>query len=217
MLAESGDGVVAEDGGVEGVAAQVRVGGRVRLLSEVLDLPRGDGDGAHLGQIDVRRVDHHRRVDSLEGPGLGHEDLAAASLLTRRAHDHDPSAGGVGEGGGGQAGPEPGGGDDVVAAAVPDAGQGVVLAEHGDRRPLAAGASCEGGLQTEGAALHVEAGVGEGSAEDVGREALLEQQLGPVVDAMGRLDEVVGPAVDLFDQPLLGGSQVHMRTLGPLR
>ena len=38
----------------------------------------------------------------------------------------------------GEAGTEPGGGDDVVAARVTDAGQRVVLAEHGDVEALLA-------------------------------------------------------------------------------
>ena len=87
-----------------------------------------------VAQVGAGGVDHHRRVDAVERALLGHEDLAAAALLGRRAEDDDPAAELVGERGGGQPGAEPGGADDVVPAGVADAGQGVVLAQHGDRR-----------------------------------------------------------------------------------
>ena len=134
VLAQRGDVHVAEDGGVEGVAALVGRGGGVGGLALVAHVALLDRDRVHAAQVGTRRVDHHRRVDALEGALLGHEDLAAAPFLGRRAQDQHPPARLLGERGGGQPGPEPGGADDVVAAGVADDRQGVVLAQHRDRR-----------------------------------------------------------------------------------
>ena len=65
-------------------------------------------------------------------------DLAAAALLGRRAEDDDPAAELLGQARRGEPGAEAGGGDDVVPAGVADAGQRVVLAQHGDGRARAA-------------------------------------------------------------------------------
>ena len=48
VLAQGRHRVVAEHGGVEGVASPVREGGGVGALAEVLDFPRGDGYDVHL-------------------------------------------------------------------------------------------------------------------------------------------------------------------------
>ena len=88
-------------------------------------------------QVGAGGVDHHRGVDAVEGPGSDHEDLAAAALLGRGAQDHDPSAAAPRPARRRRARAEPGGGDDVVPAGVADAGQGVVLAQHGDGRARA--------------------------------------------------------------------------------
>ena len=122
VLAQGGHRVVAEHGGVEGVAAPVGEGGGMGLLAEVLDLPGGDGDDVHLEQVETRGMDHHRRVDTLEGARLGHEDLAPAAFLGRGTEDEHPAPDLVGQGRGRQPGAEAGGGDDVVAAPVADAG-----------------------------------------------------------------------------------------------
>ena len=138
VLAEGGHRVVAEDGGVEGVAALLGGGGGVGGPAEVLDLVGGDGDDLGLDEVDAGGVDDQGRVDAVEGAPVAQEDLAPAALLGRRADDVEPAAGLGDDGGRGQGRPQAGGGDDVVAAAVADAGQGVVLAEHRDPGPVAA-------------------------------------------------------------------------------
>jgi hypothetical protein len=95
---------------------------------------RGGEPGAS-GQRPVAGMEHHRRVHPVEDPGVGEPDLARAThLLTGRADDGDRAR---------MAGQRAGhrdrrrggpGRDEVVAAAVPDAGQRVVLREHGDTR-----------------------------------------------------------------------------------
>ena len=60
------------------------------------------------------------------------QDLAAAALLGRRADDLDGQAEVVGDGASARPAPTAVGGDDVVAAGVADAGQGVVLGADRD-------------------------------------------------------------------------------------
>ena len=86
-------------------------------------------------------------MDAVEGAPLEHEDLAAAALLGRGAQHLDGEAQVVGHLGQGQAGTDGGGGDDVVAAGVADAGQGVVLGADGDGERPRAGGGHEGGGQ----------------------------------------------------------------------
>ena len=64
---------------------------------------------------------HQGGVDSLEGPGVGHDDLSTPALLGRGPEDHETTAQLVGHGRRGQARPQAGGGDDVVSAPVADA------------------------------------------------------------------------------------------------
>ena len=71
-------------------------------------------------------------MDAGEGAAFEHEHLAPAALLGRRAEHADRQAELVGHRGQRQAGPDGGGGDDVVPAGVPDVGQGVVLGADGD-------------------------------------------------------------------------------------
>ena len=91
VLPEGGHRVVAEHGGVQRVAPQVREGGGVSRLAEVLDLPRGDGDDVHLEKVLVGRMHHQGGVHTVEGARLPHVDLAAAPLLGRRAEHHEPA------------------------------------------------------------------------------------------------------------------------------
>ena len=74
-----------------------------------------------------------RGVDAGEEPGLGHDHLAADRFFGRRAEDVDaPLAQMRQRRGEPHSGADAGDGDQVVTAAVTDAGQGVVLGEVGD-------------------------------------------------------------------------------------
>ena len=108
-----------------------------------------DGDDVHGHQVHACGVDHHGRVDALEGAPLGQEHLAAAALLGGRPHDDDPPAELLRERRGGEAGAQARRGDDVVPAAVADLGQRVVLAQDGDGGALRTGPRHEGGVDAE--------------------------------------------------------------------
>ena len=88
VLPQGGDVEVAEHGGVEGVATPVREGRGVGGLAGVGGDELLDGDHLHAGQVVAGRVHHQGGVDAVEGALAGHEDLAAAALLGRRA-EHD--------------------------------------------------------------------------------------------------------------------------------
>ena len=51
-----------------------------------------------LGDVLGPGMDHHRRVDAVEGAGLDEPDLAAAALLGGRAEERDAQAELVGHG-----------------------------------------------------------------------------------------------------------------------
>ena len=129
-------------------------------------------------------MDHEGSVDTVEGTRLTHVDLAAAAFLCGGAEDHDSSADVVGEGGGRQPGTEAGRGDDVVAAAVADAGEGVVLTENGDRRTVGSSSRHKRGVEAVRAPLDLQAAALEHVAQQLRREPLLEEQLGVLVDAV---------------------------------
>ena len=80
-------------------------------------------------------MDHEGGVDPGEDPRLEERDLAAAALLGRSA-DHPDAAGKAGTGDGREEGPRARGGrgDQVVAAAVTDPRERVVLGQQRDRR-----------------------------------------------------------------------------------
>ena len=130
----------------------------------------------------------------------------------------------VGQRGGGQAGAEAGGGDDVVAAGVADAGQGVVLAQHGDRRArrtparAANAVSSPAAERVDGQALAL-----EDPGEQVVGEVLLEAELGVRVDLVRHVEQHVGPPVDLGGHAGLGVGSVagsipsRYRSPGPQR
>ena len=88
-------------------------------------------------QVGVGRVHHEGGLDAVEGAAPGHDDLAAAALLGGRAEHGQAAARRVGDGRRRQRRAQPGGGDHVVTAGVADVGQGVVLAQDGDDRPVA--------------------------------------------------------------------------------
>ena len=93
---------------------------------------------------------HHRRVHCVEGSLTRHVYLAGAALFCGRAHDADPSAGGLCHKRSGEAGAQAGGADDVVAARVADTRQRVVFAQHRNCRAGGADAGVEGRLQVVG-------------------------------------------------------------------
>src|SRR5213596_1047246 len=102
-------------------------------------------------------MDHERGIDAVEQTLVDEEDLAAPAFLGRAADDEDATAELVGQARGGQTSAQPGGGDDVVPTGVPEARQGVVLAEDRDRRSRGSRPADERGLDAERRALRLDA------------------------------------------------------------
>ncbi len=137
LLAVQRDALVGQVHRVERVAAHERLGRGVRgdAGERRAQLPAAEED--RLADVVGERVHHQRRVDAVEGALAGHQLLAAAALLGRRAHPHHAAGELLAHRGEREERADAAGRDHVVAAGVADAGQRVVLAEHGDRRPLA--------------------------------------------------------------------------------
>ena len=112
-------------------------------------------------------------------------------------------------------GAETGGGDDVVSARMADAGQGVVLEQHGHGRAVDPGPGREGGVEPVGVALDREPLLLEQAGEEVVGVVLGEVLLGMVVDLVGGGDQGVGPPVDLRADPGLGLLEIHRTKLPP--
>src|SRR5262245_6053021 len=133
---------------------------------------------------------HHRRVHAGEGATLEEQDLAAAALLGRGADDAHGQADVVGDPGRRQAGSHGERRDHVVAAGVPDVGQGVVLGADRDVQRARAGAGDEGGRDVADAALHPEPGRVEGVGQPARGVLLLEGELRSGVDAAAEREQV---------------------------
>jgi hypothetical protein len=71
----------------------------------------------------------------------------------------------------------------------------------------------ERGRQVVGTPRHRQAGALELVGEDLVRRVLLEAELGLRVDLVRHLEQLVGTAVDLVEDPLLQRSDVHPLTL----
>ena len=158
----------------------------------------------------VGGMHHHGRVDVGERALAQHQLLAAASLL-RGGSDHGhPSLCLTGHRGQSQARTQSRGGDDVVAAGMADARQGVVLAHDSHQRTVtSAGPGLEGGVHAVGPALHGQAVPVQHFGEQVVGVVLLEAQFGPLVDAVRHIQQFGGQTVDLRADPSLGFSNLH--------
>ena len=216
MLAQRRHVDVAEHGGVERIATAVRIRRRMRRLAPVADRHLVDCDHVHRQQVGVGGVDHEGGVDAGEGACVDQPQLAAAALLRGRSDHGHPAAELVGQCSRRQPRPQPGGGDDVVAAGVPDGGQRVVLAQDGDRRTGGAGMGLERGVDAPRGAGDAEALILEYLSQQVVGEAFLVAQLGPGVDLVGQVDQDVAAPVDLGGQAGLGVGQVGGGAVHPV-
>ena len=199
VLSQGGDGVVGDDNRVEGVDARFRPAGGVRLFAEVLDAHGGAGEGGRQGDVARPRVDEHCRVELVEGAATGHYRLAAVDLLRRRADGRDAPArlrqnATHRDRGAGRAG-----GDEVVAAGVAEAAEGIVLGEEGDARSLFAAGGAKGGREVAEGAFDAEVVLLQVVAEPAAGLLFLEAGLGVVVDAVAEVDESVPLRLDLVD------------------
>src|SRR5687768_8552536 len=149
-------------------------------------------------------MDHHRRVHAVEGAALEHEDLAAAALLGRRAEHLHRDAEVVGQRSQRHSRAHARGGDDVVAARVPDAGQRVVFGADADHKRAAACRRHKGGGQVAHARLDVEPPVRQQLGTPCGGTLLLEAELGVGVDPVAEIDQLPFDEADHLASGRLG-------------
>ncbi len=131
-----------------------------------------------------------------ERAALEHEHLAAAAFLGRRAeHPHgEPEV--VRHCGQREPGSDSSGGNDVVAAGVPDVRQRVVLRAHGHDQLPVAYLGLERRRQVVDALVHGEPPGTQGLGDGPGRCGLREAQFGRGVDRVAQRDELVQVPVD---------------------
>ncbi len=189
VLAQRGDVVVAEHGRIQGVSPRLRCRRGVRGSPVVGHLELLDGDGAEAREVHPRWVHHERSIDALERPLLGQDDLASATLFAGGTQDDHGPAQLLGDRRRSDPGTDAGGADDVVAAGVPDAGEGVVLAQHRDPWPTAADDRFERRVHAVRPAGDGDPGAFEHRAQHLVGMVLLESQLGVFVDAVRRLEQ----------------------------
>ena len=166
-------------------------------------------------------VEHESRVNVLENAGLCQNGLAAAAFLGRGAH-HQDGAGDLGPGAvQGHGRPHRGRGDEVVAAAVTDFGQGVVFSQKGQLgfarfNPLGPGA--KGGFHASHGRFRLKILFGQDIRSASYRPAVLDRRFpGFRISALGQADNLLGQTFHIFQYPLfdLGKTSagiVHFRT-----
>ena len=102
---------------------------------------------------------------------------------------------------------DPGRGHRVVAAAVAEARQRVVLGEDADPRPVPAPAAgqpaADGRREAAGRMLHREAVAGDGLGDPARRLVLLERRLRVGVDPVGQVEDLVAGGLDGRGDPAL--------------
>ncbi|MDI2021095.1 hypothetical protein PJL18_01613 [Paenarthrobacter nicotinovorans] len=90
MLPECCDALVGGHDGIEGIAAHVRGRRSVGRNAMEGDLHVADRQGGKRGDLVLagERVQHHHRVNVVEGARPGHEFLAVSVFFGRRAEEH---------------------------------------------------------------------------------------------------------------------------------
>ncbi len=165
-----------------------------------------------IRQVITIGVDHDGGVDAVERSVAGQQLLAGVPLLRGCPEEDDCAVQPVPDPGERQESTHPGGGDDVVAAGMPDPREGVVLAEHGDRRPAPRPAdlrtNCGGDAM--GSQLGVNPVLNENVGDQPGAIVLLKRGLRT---RMERVNNPLQVAVQGFDIPVDGGTKVLGRTI----
>ena len=146
--------------------------------------------------IDGLGVDHHHRIGVRERPAFQQQQFPPAAFFGRCAEDGDPAAESVRKRCERDAGTDAGGADDVVAASVADAGQRVVLAADDDVRPCRSAAADERGGKIECRRVDLNTVPSERLRQLTGGEVFLVAQLGPGMDRVAEVREVLSDAVD---------------------
>ena len=100
---------------------------------------------------------HHGGINVFKCAFFYHEDLAASAFFGWGAQDAHPPAELFSSGGQSQTCTQAGGGDDVVAAGVADAGESIVFADYAYGRSRGTGFGNESRWQIAGTSLHSDA------------------------------------------------------------
>ena len=214
VLAEHADAVVGEHERVERVDALLRVTGGVGGAADELELHVGHGQCPveHLS-LGIR-VEHHGGIDFLEDPGPNQPDLPATAFFGGRPDHLDPSGKTIERLRQGDPGAGRRGGDQVVAAAMSQATERVVLREKGNRRSSAvATGGDKGGGGVGHADFDLEALLAQQRRQPADRLLLLVGDLGVGMDVPAdsfqlraqRVDPGADPVLELSDRRLCHG------------
>jgi len=207
LLAQHADGVVGQADGVEGVDAVPGGDSGVGLAAGEVHAHLDIGEHADVGHAVNRGgefvaragVDHEAGGGAFVGAGGDELELAAAAFFGGCAKETD-TAGKFGfaeSAGNGEEGGEGGGGNEVVAAGVADAGEGVVLGVEGDEASAGAELAGEGGIEAVRTGGNLEAELLEGGDEGVVGLVLLVCQLGVGVNLLVDGGELSFAGIDL--------------------
>jgi hypothetical protein len=161
-------------------------------FAEELDVDVKHREALAPNEVARGRMDHHGRVHVFKDPSVNHDNLATASLLGWRADDSDLTRQIGQHGSHRQPGTHRRRGDQVMAAGVPQARQGVVFGQKGNSRPFLAPSQRgdEGCVQPSRTALHIQSVSRQGIAQQFGRRHLLKTQFRIGVNLVGDVDQI---------------------------
>ncbi len=200
LLAPQTDCLEQQDGRVERVPALPRLARGVRGPAAERDVHVLAGEQDGMDHVAVGRVEEQRRVQAIEEPVVEHELLAAAPLLGRCSEEDDLPGERVAHRREGDRGADAGCGHRVVAAAMAQARQRVVLREDADPRPIGSEAAGQpaayGGGEAAGRVLHEEAVGGDRRRDPRRRAMLLEGGLRVGMDRPRERQDLVAVGLD---------------------
>ena len=214
LLSQQSDRDLGQGNGVRGVDALFRIGRRVGCLTAEGDVGVGHREGAGLGDVDGRRVGHHREVKARERPSFQHLDLASAAFLRRRAVHLDGQPEVVCHLGQARSRSQRGGGYEVMPARVAQPGERVVFRAQADAGRAVAVGRVQRGLQSEETALYGKPEVDERLADPRGRSVLFPCGLRVRVQPLGQAGQPVFDAGDGSSRGCLLLSRARPRVRG---
>ena len=164
-------------------------------------------------EIEVRGMDHHRRVHAFEGAGARHDLLAAKSLFRRRAEIAHAARKLRAEFRQRHRRAEACGRDDVMPTGMADAGQRVVFGENRDHRSaVLAEFRGIGGLHAEGFALNRQIhALATASDSRACRLEFLEREFRLGVDGVTELEKLRAHAVDSGGNVFFQSFNIHRK------
>ena len=195
LLTQQPDGDLGDGERVRGVDPAVGVGRGVRSLAVVLNMAVRHGIWFGAGDVHRARMHHRRGVDAREGAPVEQLDLAATTLFGGGTEHRQRDAEVVDVRRERQRGARRDRRDEVVAARVSHAGQGVVFGAYGQVQWAGSAAGDEGGLQPGEPLHHGESGVGELTGDPGARSHLLPGELGMGMQVVRQRQHLLGDAV----------------------